>query len=121
VLYHNPQLLERVQALGVVDRFLRLAGDTLEAMLSLCVSTSPEGLAHIVLLIDYVSQSGKVAMNFPLALYPMPQQMHAQEDALLLSRKWDISLRRATPTTGWEHVRLTDDVDASNSDLMIGG
>lgn len=120
-LYHNPQLGERMIHAGVVDRFLRVVGDAWEQVLSLAIATDHNGLAHAVLAVDLVAQDKSIAGSTPLAVYPLSAQIQAQEDALLVSRKLGLTLRRCNPNVGWEIVRDADHPDALGGKLVIAG
>jgi hypothetical protein len=104
-----------------VDRFVRLPGQAMEGVLSLVVSTSVEGVVHVSIVLEYVVHGNPPSVTIPLAIYPLSQQAHAQEDALLLARRWELSLRRARPGTGWEWVRIADEQTPDGGDLIIGG
>lgn len=109
MLYKSMQLPGRLQAMGVIDRFMRTPRGTLEHVLSLSINTSAEGMVVVILSIDTLDSNHQVVAAMPIAVYPMSQQPDAQEDALLVSRKLELNLRRGTTGVGWECVRLVDE------------
>ncbi len=120
-LYHNPHLESRMLQCGVVDRFVRNIEGTYEQVLSLAITTDPNGIAHGVLAVDLVSKDRSLVASTVLAVYPLSAQPHAQEDGLLVSRKLGLTLRRCNPQTGWEIVRDADHPDSVGSQLIIAG
>lgn len=120
-LYHNPHLNERVAGVAAVDRYCRGVDTTYEQVVSLTVTTTGDGIVLAYLSIDMVDAMGGTRAGTQLGVYPLSQQAHAQEDALLLARKWGLTLRRATPGVGWEIVRNADAVDSTDGKGLIIG
>lgn len=101
---------------------MRLATGRIEHVLSLTIQTDPDGLIVVVLSVDMLHEEHGTVNAMTLAMYPLASQPHAQEDGLLLSRKWELSLRRANQGVPWTYVRMALSGEPSNaSDLLIGG
>lgn len=106
--FQNAKLGERVAKLGVIDNYIRTAGGTLLAMVTCSVQTSPEGVVYTCISIDLVLEDGISVNTTPLGAYPLAQQDKCIQDGRLLADHLHLSMRIATPTVGWQHVRVDE-------------
>jgi hypothetical protein len=107
-MYHHPQLDERLKDAGVIDRYVRTMGTTLEHVFSLQPTVSGEGLECVAITLDLVQDTGHNVASNLLGMYRMDALHQAVEDCLKLATRFGLGARRTTPTTGWDQIASPD-------------